>query len=125
MSEGTAWEMIFDGFDKIIETAEAHKVYLAVEGVWGMLAHDYYSTLPLFMRYDSEYLAINMDPSHGNLLRNDIPWVIKQWGRKIRHAHLKDSIGLPGQDGETFIFPVLGEGQVDWPGFFSAMKGIG
>ncbi|MEK7376242.1 MAG: sugar phosphate isomerase/epimerase, partial [Candidatus Margulisiibacteriota bacterium] len=79
----------------------------------------------LFMRYNSEYLAINMDPSHGNLCRNDIPWVIRRWNKKIKHVHLKDSVGLPGHDGETFIFPILGEGQVDWKNFFAAMKEIG
>ena len=124
MSEGTAWDMAFDAFDQILPVAEANQVHLAVEGVWGMLAHDYYTTLPLFQRYDSEYLGINMDPSHGNLCRNDIPWVVKQWGSRIKHSHLKDSVGLPGHDGETFIFPVLGEGQVDWQAFFDAMEEI-
>ena len=33
MSEGTAWEMAFDAFDQIVQTAERKKVYLAVEGV--------------------------------------------------------------------------------------------
>ena len=125
MSEGTAWAMAFDAFDQIVPVAEANQVYLAVEGVWGMVAHDYYTTLPLFQRYDSEYLGINMDPSHGSLCRNDIPWVVKQWGPRIRHSHLKDSAGLPGHDGHTFIFPLLGEGQVDWTGFFDAMADIG
>lgn len=125
MSEGDAWDMVFDAFDEILPVAEKHEVYLAVEGVWGMIAHDYYTTLPLFARYDSEYLGINMDPSHGNLCRNDIPWVIRQWGNRIKHSHLKDSVGLPGQDGETFIFPLPGEGQVDWDGFFEAMRDIG
>lgn len=125
MSEGTAWDMVFDAFDQILPVAEANKVYLALEGVWGMVAHDYYTTLPFFHRYDSEYLAINMDPSHGNLCRNDIPWVIKQWGARIKHSHLKDSVGLPGHDGETFIFPLVGEGQVDWKSFFAAMQEIG
>lgn len=125
MSEGEAWAMVFDAFDELVSTAERHKIYLAVEGVWGMLAHDYYSTLPLFERYKSEYLAINMDPSHGTLCRNDIPWVVRQWGKKIKHSHLKDAVGLPGQDGDTFIFPILGEGLVDWGGYFKAMNAIG
>jgi len=124
MSEGTAWDMVFDAFDQILPVAEANQVYLAVEGVWGMVAHDYYTTLPLFLKYDSEYLAINMDPSHGSLCRNDVPWVIQQWGDRIKHAHLKDSVGLPGHDGQTFIFPLIGEGQVDWTSFFAAMQGI-
>ena len=125
MSDGTAWDMIFDAFGQILPVAEANKVYLALEGVWGMVAHDYYTSLPLFQRFGSEYMAINMDPSHGNLCRNDIPWVIKQWGSRIKHSHLKDSVGLPGHDGETFIFPLLGEGQVNWRSFFDAMQEIG
>jgi sugar phosphate isomerase/epimerase len=125
MSEGTAWGMVFDAFDQILPVAEANQVYLALEGVWGMVAHDYYTTLPLFLKYDSDYLGINMDPSHGNLCRNDIPWVVEQWGSRIKHSHLKDSIGLPGHDGDTFIFPLLGEGQVDWGAYFDAMEGIG
>jgi sugar phosphate isomerase/epimerase len=125
MAEGTAWDMVFDAFDEIVPVAEKHKVYLALEGVWGMVAHDYYSTLPFFLRYNSEYLAINMDPSHGNLCRNDISWVIRQWNSRIKHAHLKDSVGLPGRDGVTFIFPIIGEGQVDWKSYFEAMQSIG
>ena len=125
MSEGTAWAMVFDAFDQILPVAEANQVYLALEGVWGMVAHDYYTTLPLFLKYNSKYLGINMDPSHGNLCRNDIPWVVEQWGPRIKHSHLKDSIGVPGHDGETFIFPLLGEGQVDWRSFFEAMGEIG
>ena len=125
MSESTAWQMAFDAFDQIVPVAEKHKVYLAVEGVWGMVTHDYYSTLPLINRYDSEYIAITMDPSHGNLWRNDIPWVIGQWGQRIKHAHLKDSVGLPGYDGDSFIFPLLGEGQIDWKAYFAAMDSVG
>ena len=80
---------------------------------WLMIAHDYYTTLPLFMRDPSEYLGINMDPSHGNLCRNDIPWVVKLWGRRIKHSHLKDSAGTPSRDGDTFIFAMPGEDQVN------------
>ena len=125
ISEGAAWDMAFHAFDQLVPVAEKHEVYMAIEGVWGMITHDFYSTLPLMNRYDSEYMAITMDPSHGNLWRNDIPWVVRQWNKKIKHAHLKDSVGTPGYDGDTFIFPLLGEGQVDWPGYFTAMQEVG
>ncbi len=125
ISEGVAWEMVFEAFETLLKTAEARRVYLAVEGAWGMIARDYYTTLPLFEKFDSEYLAINMDPSHGTLLRNDIPWVIRQWGPRIRHCHLKDAIGRPGHDGDTFMFPLLGEGLVPWQDFFTAMREVG
>ena len=49
----------------------------------------------------------------------------RQWGRRIRHCHLKDAIGLPGRDGDTFVFPLLGEGLVPWKDFFTTMHQIG
>jgi len=124
MSEGTAWQMVFDAFDQILPAAEAQRVSLAVEAACGMLAHDYYTTLPLFQRYASDWLGINMDPSHCILYRNDIPWSIRQWGSRIKHVHVKDAVGRPGRHGDTFIFPLLGEGLVDWPAFFAALREV-
>lgn len=51
--------------------------------------------------------------------------MIRQWGKRIKHAHLKDSIGTPGYDQDTFIFPLLGEGQFEWPSYFHAMDEVG
>ena len=67
---------------------------------------------------------INLDPSHGILYGNlDIGWVVKQWGSRIAHVHLKDAIGDRPEIGK-FIFPLLGEGRVDWYAFFSALEEI-
>ncbi len=98
---------------------------LAVEGVFGHLVHDYYTTLELLRHYDSPALGINLDPSHGVLVGNDIPWVIRQLGSRIRHVHLKDAVGRPGMFGDTFVFPLLGEGVVPWADFFAALDDIG
>ena len=57
---------------------------------------------------------------------NTIPWTIHQLAERIFHCHVKDTAGVPGKVlGDTFLFPFLGEGRVDWSGFFSAMKQIG
>jgi sugar phosphate isomerase/epimerase len=125
LSEGQAWDMVRAAFDMLLPLAEEHAIDLAIEGVWGHLAHDYYTTLELFRHYDSPRLGINLDPSHGVLAGNDIPWVVRQWGSRIRHFHLKDAVGRPGMDGETFIFPLLGEGKVPWADFFAAVDAIG
>jgi sugar phosphate isomerase/epimerase len=122
IDEGAAWEYVFRSFDEIVPLAEKRNVELAVEGVWGMLCHDYYTTRPLIDHYDSDYLGVNLDPSHGILYGNmDVGWVVKQWGKKIKHVHLKDCAGVPG----NFIFPVIGEGLVNWRSFFGALKEIG
>jgi sugar phosphate isomerase/epimerase len=105
--------------------AEKHHVYLAVEAVFGHLCHDYYTLRELLHHFDSEYLAVNLDPSSFRLYGNDVPWVVNRLGSQIRHVHLKDVAGRPGQLGQEFIFPLLGEGVIDWKVFAAALDGIG
>jgi len=124
ISEGKAWEQILEAYKEFVERAEKYKVYLAVEAVWGHVCHDYYTTRELINAFDSEYLSINMDPSHYQLYGNDVPWVIKRWGKKIKHVHLKDIAGKPGIQREDFIFPILGEGVINWKDFFKALDDI-
>ena len=49
-------------------------------------------------------------------------WLITQWGDRIAHVHIKDGIGVP-QLGK-FVFPLLGEGRVNWKQFFEALEEI-
>ncbi len=123
ITEGKAWQMVYNAYDRFVKEAEENKVNLAVEGVWGMLCHDYYTTKLLIEHYDSEYLGVNLDPSHDTLYGNyDIGWIVKQWGDKIKHIHLKDAVGISEMG--KFIFPLLGEGNVDWKEFFTALDEI-
>lgn len=124
ITEGKAWDMVYKAFDIFVPQAEKFKMNLAVEGVFCMLCHDYYTTRHLIDNYDSGYLGVNLDPSHYVLAGNlDVGWTVKSWGNKIKHVHLKDAVGIevPGK----FIFPLLGEGNVDWPSFFKALEEIG
>jgi sugar phosphate isomerase/epimerase len=125
ISLGQAWGQILDAYDRFVRAAEEHRVKIAVEGVWGMVCHDYYSTLKLIEHYDSPTLGVNLDPSHDILVGNlDSGWIARQWGReRIHHVHLKDAVGTP-QPGQ-FLFPMLGEGLVPWNDFFRALDEIG
>ncbi len=124
LSEGAAWEMTLDAFGRIVQALERCRVHGAVEGVFGHLCNDYYTTRVLIDHFDSDYLGVNFDPSHDVLKGNfDTGWLVRQWGRRIKHVHLKDAIGLPEMG--KFLFPMLGEGRVDWPGMFAALEAIG
>ena len=124
ITEGKAWDMVYQAFDRFVPQAEKCKMNLAVEGVFCMLCHDYYSTRHLIDHYDSGYLGVNLDPSHYVLAGNlDVGWTVKSWGNKIKHVHLKDAVGIEVPD--KFIFPLLGEGNVDWTSFFSALEEVG
>lgn len=125
ISHGEAWALVRGAFERLLEVAEEAKVYLAVEAVWGMLARDYYTLQELFRQVQSPYLAVNMDPSHFALYRNDVAWSVRQLADRIVHVHLKDVIGLDTRQPGDFLFPLLGEGVIDWRGFFDALDAVG
>lgn len=125
ISEGKGWQMVLEAFEKIVPVAEKCNVRIAVEAVYGMVCREYYTLQELLRRYDSDYLGVNYDPSHMVLYYNSVGWTIRQLREKIFHVHVKDVAGVPGYKmGDTFIFPLLGEGRVDWSDFFSAMHEI-
>ena len=125
ISEGEAWEMALEAHRRIVAAAENSGATISSEGVFGMLAHDFYSHRYLLDQVPSAALGVNFDPSHGILSGNfDIAWLIDQWGEKILHCHLKDAVGISQRPGE-FIFPLLGEGRVDWTAFFRGLADRG
>jgi sugar phosphate isomerase/epimerase len=121
-----AWDCILRAYEKFVKRAEALDVDLAVEGVWGMVCHNFFTTNYLIETFDSPRLGVNYDPSHDVLVGiEDVAWVIRQWARKgrIKHVHLKDAAGTA--EGERFLFPLLGEGRVDWTAFFNTLREVG
>lgn len=119
-----AWEQIFRAFDHLLPVAQTHGVTLALENVWGMACCDFFTAQYLIRQYDSPFLCVNYDPSHDVLAgHTDVGFLVEQWGEKIRHVHLKDAVGVP-QNGK-FLFPLPGEGNVDWLSFFAALEKIG
>ena len=125
ISEGQAWDMVSDACDQIIPVAEQSKVKIAIEAVYGMVCRECYTLAELMRRYDSAHFGVNYDPSHMVLHDNTVDWTIHRLKDRIFHCHVKDTAGVPGKVmGETFVFPFLGEGRVDWAAFFSAMKAI-
>ena len=133
LSESQAWDMVFEAFDQFVPAAEKQGIALAVEGVWGHVCRDFYTTQFLINRYNSPILGVNYDPSHDILNGNtDVAWAIKQWGKeRIKHVHLKDAAGWYCKDtvgvmkDTRFVFPLLGEGKIDWKAFIAAMDEIG
>jgi len=125
ISEGEAWCLVEQAFAELVPLAVEREVYLAVEAVFGHTCRDFYTMKFLLDAFPSEYLGVNMDPSHYALYGNDVPWAVRQLGDKIKHVHLKDVVGKPGRPGDTFLFPLLGEGIIDWTAFFDALDEIG
>ena len=125
VSAKQAWQWVFEAFDEIIPVAENCGVKLAVENVWGMLVHDFFTNRYLQDHYDSKFLGVNLDPSHDVLYGNtDMEFLVKGWGKeKIFHVHLKDAVGIP--EPGKFTFPIIGEGFVNFRALFGALNEIG
>ena len=124
ISESAAWEQVLEAYDFFIKAAEAANVVVSSEAVFGQVAHDFYSHRYLMEQAASPFHKVNLDPSHGILYGNlDVAWIVHQWGQQIAHVHLKDAVGEPVIG--RFVFPLLGEGQVDWSAFFAALDAVG
>jgi hypothetical protein len=52
-----AWSRILTGYEAFVSRAEALGVDLAVEGVWGMICHNFFATNYLIETFDSPALA--------------------------------------------------------------------
>jgi sugar phosphate isomerase/epimerase len=122
--EGKAWDVVTDSFTPVLETAEKSGVTITLEAAFNMVVRDYHTMTEFLHEFDSKNLAVNMDPSHLALVGNDPAWAVRKLGGKIRHVHVKDVFGRPGTNNETFHFPLLGSGVIDWKEFFSALKSI-
>jgi sugar phosphate isomerase/epimerase len=126
LTEGKAWQLVLESFNDFIGSCEKFSVYFALEACFGNLARDYYTTKELLDSVNSKYLVTNMDPSHYNLCGNDVAWVVRRLGKdRIKHVHLKDSVGTSRDEWRDFMFPLLGEGTIDWKSFFEALREIG
>jgi sugar phosphate isomerase/epimerase len=124
LSESAAWEQVLEAYHAFGAAAAEAGVTITSEGVFGMVAHDFYSHRFLMDQLDARVQKVNLDLSHGILYGNeDVAWVVRQWGDRIGHVHLKDAIGVPEMG--RFLFPLLGEGRVDWGAFFGALDEIG
>lgn len=121
-SDEGAWADALRALERACAHAEPLGVDVALEPCWGTLAH---SADTLARALDEVPCQVNLDPSHLVMEGDDIPSVVRRWGQRIVHVHLKDAFGVRGMEGEDFLFCMLGEGKVPWREFFAALDEIG
>lgn len=126
MAEGRAWSLMLDAYERMLDGLAQVGAKAALEPCWGGLAHDFHSTGVMLRRFgEHPAFAINFDPSHFALARDDLAFVIAELAPYIRHVHIKDVAGRPGLEGRDFIFPLIGEGLVAWDEVFQALDAAG
>ena len=123
-----SWGKLTDFLERAMKVCDECGMDIALESVVGCLVHDYPTTQKMFSLYDHDHLKLTLDPSHYHLYKSDIPGAIRALGtKKIAHVHVKDAIGdmANGASPKEWIFPILGEGNIDWSAFFAALDDIG
>ena len=119
--DDATWTRVLLALELIFERGQAAGVKVALEPCWGTLAHDAATARRVL---DAVPVSVNFDPSHFVMTGDSIPELVREWGSRIVHFHLKDAFGKPGVEGEDFIFCLLGEGAVPWPETFTALSDI-
>lgn len=123
ISTGDAWKYFFEALDAILPVAEDCGIRIGIENVWGMVCDTFYANKFLLNHFKCDNLGVNLDVSHDMLYGiTDVGFIVRQYGNKIFHTHIKDAVGVP--EAGKFVFPMLGEGIVDWKAYFDAMREI-
>jgi sugar phosphate isomerase/epimerase len=127
-------------FTPLVELAEKHNVYLAMENCaqrnwWptgGNLAHTPELWRKMFQLIPSKHLGLTFDPSHFIWQRMDYLKAVQEFGSRIYYAHAKDcevhldilaDRGIYGEDWWHYRLP--GWGEMDWYGFFTMLRQVG
>ncbi|MFQ5517541.1 MAG: sugar phosphate isomerase/epimerase family protein [Acidimicrobiia bacterium] len=117
-----AWQVSLHALEQACAHAEPLGVQVSLEPCWGTLAYD---AATARRALEAVPCTVTFDPSHFVMTGDDIPSLVREWGERIAHVHLKDAFGLPGFEGEDFHFCLLGEGKVPWAELFSALDEVG
>ncbi|MFB5660227.1 sugar phosphate isomerase/epimerase family protein [Alteribacillus sp. HJP-4] len=137
-----------ESFPEVVQQAEKHDVYIALEGYPGPAPH--YSTLgctPEMLRamidiIPSRHFGINYDPSHLVRLGIDYLRFLSEFGDRINYCHGKDTEMLKEELYEfgnlpasfeqkidfsegSWRYTIPGEGDVDWGKVASRLEMIG
>jgi sugar phosphate isomerase/epimerase len=126
IAEGDAWKLALGALERVLTRAEGlGSTFVSLEPCWGTLARDRSRAKQVLDNLDSNFLGINMDPSHFVMTGDDVGAMVREWGSRIKHVHLKDAFGAEGDPDEDFIFLLPGEGKVRWNELFGALDEIG
>lgn len=117
-----AWKRVVAALERICARAGSLGIQIGLEPCWGTIVHDAATADRMLAEVP---VSVCFDPSHFVMTGDPIPELIRRWGERIVHFHLKDAFGAPGMEGEDFHFCLLGDGGVPWNETFAALEAIG
>ncbi len=118
---GDFWQAIVERIREAADYAAAHRIFLAVDGIWPEWVDDSSETLErLFQDVGSPVFGVNFDPCYLVLMGTDPAVFAERFAKRIVHAHLKDHTGR--YPNWTHLIP--GRGEMDYTKVFAALRKI-
>ena len=109
---------------KLCEQAESRGISLAVKYHKGTSIYNFAILAQLFNEIKSPALGVNLDPREIYRAGEDIPSVIKKFGKKIVHTHIRDYPN-PEQGEAAPEEQIPGRGKIDFPKILRSLKDAG
>ena len=133
------WERLLKSYNELLDFAGGTKVKIGIEPVFVYIVGNYRTTKKLFENLGRDDLYINFDPGHFPYHRESPVPIIKDFDRRIIHAHVKDGQVLelneediknkdawPMEgDKEEFKFSPPGKGVLNWEEIIASLKEVG
>jgi len=117
-------------FKELIQPAKASGVHISIENTFDGRPQKLTAPftravdmLELIRRIDEPSFGICLDTGHANIMSQDIPEMIRLFGKHLRTLHLNDNLGMisPVYPDQHF-FP--GTGMIDFPNILNALREI-
>jgi len=133
------WQRLLQSYKDILDYAACTKVKVAIEPVFAYIVGNYATTKKLFEDINRDDLYLNYDPSHFPYHKESPLPLIKDFGERIIHVHLKDAkvsklnkedlksghvYAMKGGE-EEFMFAPPGKGVFNWDEIILALKRAG
>ena len=113
------WESHVDAVRTVTKIAGSYGFKLAIENHANTMTPHTDSILRLCEEVGEENLGANLDTVWAYLQRENLPWAIYKYDKKLFHVHMRDGDGLA-----AYNLPV-GYGNTDWEMVIKALKEIG
>lgn len=125
LDSGPALQLVVVALRRALAAAAGSGVRVCLEPCWGTIAADRTGAERVIEAVGSDELALTLDPSHFAITADDVVALARDWAGRIGHVHLKDAFGVPGTEGEDFLFLLPGEGVTDWRALLAALDAGG
>jgi sugar phosphate isomerase/epimerase len=108
-----------DSISEIIDHASERKIRIGIEYEPGLLVGNARESLDVIEQVVSRYLGVNLDIGHSHVMGENIPQVIKMFGKRIFNIHLYDI------KGRRHYHLMPGKGDIDFRSVFRSLKRVG